>query len=152
MGRFQDAKRATQSARNLAKERGHLGQQVHALQASAEIQEQAGNLALALLYRQECEPLAAQIVDDKGVRMEQWRAIITLNVRLAEPKKAENAAINLWGLIRLRNWREPTEDTDFRRTLFDTMIQACQDSKTLDPDLLALWKNKRNDLSAVKVP
>lgn len=152
VGRFQDAERATQSARNLAKERGHLGQQVHALQASAEIQEQAGNLALALLYRQECEPLAAQIVDDKGVRMEQWRAIITLNVRLAEPKKAENAAINLWGLIRLRNWREPTEDTDFRRTLFDTMIQACQDSKTLDPDLLALWKNKRNDLSAVKVP
>jgi len=152
VGRLQDAERATQSARNLAKERGHLGQQVHALQASAEIQEQVGNLALALLYRQECEPLAAQIVDDKGVRMEQWRAIITLNVRLAEPKKAENAAINLWGLIRLRNWREPTEDTDFRRTLFDTMIQACQDSKTLDPNLLAIWKKKRNDLSAVKVP
>ena len=152
VGRLQDAERATQSARNLAKERGHLGQQVHALQASAEIQEQAGNLALALLYRQECEPLAAQIVDDKGVRMEQWRAIITLNVRLAEPRRAEKAAINLWGLMRLRNWREPTEDTDFRKTLFDAMIQACQDSKTLDPDLLVLWKNKRKDLSAVKVP
>jgi hypothetical protein len=84
--------------------------------------------------------------------MEQWLAIITLNVRLAEPKKAENAAINLWGLMRLRNWREPTEDTDFRITLLDTMIQACQESKTLDPDLLMLWKKKRNELSAVTVP
>jgi tetratricopeptide (TPR) repeat protein len=152
VGRFGDAATATQSARELARARGHLSQQIHALQASAEIHEQAGKLEQALLYRRECEPLAAQVVDSRRTWLEQWRAITSLHTRLAQPEQAEKSAMTLWRLILLDDQQVLNEDRDYSRTLFETLIMATQGSKTIDPVLPELWKKRRSRLETVGGP
>ena len=140
--RYDEATNATRNAIEIARERGHTAQQVHALQAASEIHEQAGDLEMALALRRECEPLAAQDTGNRDVWLEQRRAITALLTRLGPPAEAERSARLLWQAMQAEQ-RLLKADPSLKVLLLDTMISACKNVPETADSLLPVWQQLR---------
>lgn len=145
--RFEDATNATHRALDIARERGHTTQQVHALQAAAEIHEQADHLEIALALRRECEPLAAQDTNDRRAWLEQRRAITALLTRLGPAAETERSARLLWQAVQAEQ-RLMKQDLGLYLTLLDTMISASQTVPQEKGSLLPAWIQVRTKVAA----
>jgi hypothetical protein len=149
VARYDEATNATRKAIEIARERGHTTQQVHALQAASEIHEQAGHLEIALALRRECEPLAAQDNDNRSAWLEQRRAITALLTRLGPPTEAERSARLLWQAAQAEQ-RLLQANPDLNLSLLDTMIAAGQDAPETASSLLRTWQQLREKAAAAQ--
>jgi len=149
VARYDEATNATRKAIEIARERGHTNQQVHALQAASEIHEQAGDLEIALALRRECEPLAAQDTGNRDVWLEQRRAITALLTRLGPPTEAERSARLLWQAAQAEQ-RLLQANPDLNLSLLDTMIAAGQTAPETASSLLRTWQQLREKAAAAQ--
>ena len=143
--RFDDATKAARKAIDIARERGHIAQQVHALQAAAEIREQAGHLEMALALRRECKPLAAQETGDRRPWLEQCRAITSLLTRLGPPSETESSVRLLWQAVQAEQ-RLLKQDPELHLTLLDTLIAASKTVPSTNAGLVPVWLQIRKQL------
>lgn len=149
VNRFDDATNATRKALDIARERGHTTQQVHALQASSEIHEQVGHLEIALALRRECEPLAAQETGDRRAWLEQRRAITALLTRLGPPAEAERSARLLWQAVQAEQ-QLMKQAPELNLSLLDTMIAVSKTVPQTESTLLPAWIQAREKVAAAQ--